>query len=43
MIYMGDGEDISHMEMWINGKKTDVGKYGCDKNTKSNEIERKEN
>ena len=33
MIYIDGGDDVSHMEMWINGKKSDVG----------NEIKRKEN
>ena len=40
MIYMDGGENISHMEL-INGKKSDVGKYGYDKKMKSNEIKRK--
>ena len=43
MIYMDSGDDVSHMEMWINGNKSDVGKYGWDKKMKSNEIKRKEN
>ena len=40
---MDNGDDVSHMEMWINGKRNDVGKHGCDKKMKNNEIKRKEN
>ena len=36
MIYMNDGEDVFHMEMWINRKKSDMDKDGCDKKMKSN-------
>ena len=39
-IYIDGGEDISHMEMLINGKKSGVGKYGCDKKMKRNDIKR---
>ena len=31
MMYINGGEDVSHMEMWINRKRGDVGKDGCDK------------
>ena len=42
MIYMNSGENVSDMEMWINRKKSDVGKDGCDKKMNNNEIKRKE-
>ena len=41
MIYMDGGKNISHMEVLINRKKNYVGKYGCDKKMKRNEIKRK--
>ena len=45
MIYMNGGEDVSHMGMWINRKKSDVGKDGCDKKDEKqrDQKERKKN